>query len=308
MTVRKSGASAPAIPGAQALAAVQEFVAMPGFGSTNVTDPSGAAAWAGVTVGRYAEVVAAWTRMNVQVISEDGNGGGPMLRLRNTAVAAAQLVFSPPSTNAAAGAGFRHLFSDALEPATVPAELSQSVSAWIAGPRGLAGETGGLTPFTARHFFGFASVIIPPAFSRRIVRIGLTGNGGTGFRFGSVNCPAAVAGAVENGNADINANSVAPTILAAPGGRWFHVRVKMLTANAVTPGRFACYLNGRRVAVFDLPENMPRSSRNNVDGAGPAFWPLCPVVSVWPDPAGAAAFPVLYLRDLRVRIEQDDTL
>lgn len=128
-------------------------------------------------------------------------------------------------------------------------------------------------PTSARQFFGFynsnAGFLGASAVPSRV---GLAGDGLTGFRFQSNSCPDGAPGVIALGAAD--ANSVQPLDLVQPGLDWFHVRIKLLPATPSQPGRVACYLNGRLVALFSAVANLPRGS----NGVALAYSPLNAVV------------------------------
>jgi len=123
---------------------------------------------------------------------------------------------------------------------------------------------------TARLFFGWsnngaASDTSALGATRLVPRVGIMGDGLTGLRFGSVNCPDGAA-AGQNGFTDIDPGFVQPGALVNPGTGWFQVRVKLIPFTATNPAQIACYLNGRLVVVFTGPSttNMPRG-RGNVN-------------------------------------------
>ncbi len=185
-----------------------------------------------------------------------------------------------------------------LAPAVQPA-LAVSLMAWVRKKN--PGDAPG-----ARQFFGFLNQG-DVNWSRRCARLGLAGDGVGGFRFQSNNCPGAPAGANENAQTDVDANAVQPAVLVAPGVNWFHVRLKAIPATESAPGRFLAFLNGRLVATFSLAANLPQSSRSAIDVLQAAFWPIMPAICAWGHPDTVTLDPGYYLRDVRVRYEEDWT-
>lgn len=148
------------------------------------------------------------------------------------------------------------LFSAIFPPVTGPVSTvdyggAWSIEAWVR--KLLAGSA-----THAKTVFGFGdnNALAPSA---TVPRCGLIGDGVLGFRFGSVGCPDGAAAGETAANA-IDANFLQPAELVNPGVNWFHVKVTMFPATAVTPGRWAAYLNGRLQKVFDQVANIPRGS------------------------------------------------
>lgn len=202
-----------------------------------------------------------------------------------------------PHTIAAAGPAridFRDVFGavTATPVTSVSLPLACSISAW------LRKEAGGDASH-ARFTFGFCDMTITFP-SAPVARIGLIGDGVTGFRFGSVNCPdGAVSG--DNAATDINANSVQPAELTSPGTNWFHVRIKMIPPTPTQSGRWGAYLNGVLQATFTTSVNFPRGSaatnRNYVN--------IEPMICNYGDAGQLAG---MLIDDLRVTFEEDYTL
>lgn len=156
-------------------------------------------------------------------------------------------------------AGFRPTF-----PSYIPVadHLNQGyaieISAWMR--KKLAGDGS-----DCRFVFGFANNRVTSP-SRRMTRCGLVGDGAGGYRYGSVNCPDAfVGGAANNAAGDIDANSVQPAELVAPGTTWWHTRIKFVPATPTTPLRWGAYHNNALVAVFSTDTNIPRGHQGVSD-------------------------------------------
>jgi hypothetical protein len=117
-------------------------------------------------------------------------------------------------------------------------------------------------------FFGFVyNRITTP--TRCIVRIGLLGDGVGGYRFGSVNAPDGAGPPVVANNAtDIDAGSVQPAQLVAPGVLWSKVKIKLIPPTPTQTGRWAAYLNDQLVKVFNQVANLPRGY---MDAGGNVF-------------------------------------
>lgn len=113
---------------------------------------------------------------------------------------------------------------------------------------------------SARQCFGFeVDNATPLGATATVARVGLIGDGATGYRFASVNCPDGAAAGV-NATTDRDANSVQPLALVNPGAKWFHVRIKVLPPTPEIGARVACYLNSRLAALFTLAANLPRGT------------------------------------------------
>lgn len=123
---------------------------------------------------------------------------------------------------------------------------------------------------SARMFFGFRNNAQGVLGSTKVpARVGLMGDGVTGFRFGSLNCPDGAPGV--NGFADIDAGTaVQPALLVNPGTKWFFVKIKLLPATPTQTGRIGCYLDGVLVATYSLTAQLPRGS----NGTNRGFFPL----------------------------------
>ena len=115
----------------------------------------------------------------------------------------------------------------------------------------------------ARQWFGFmSSNLTPNAQSAIDPVVGIFGDGGVGFRLGSVDCPDGAAAGQKGSNA-ADAGTIQPTELINPGLNWFHVRVKMSPAlgDPASGGRLpgvAIYLNGTKRVEFHTNVNFPR--------------------------------------------------
>lgn len=153
----------------------------------------------------------------------------------------------------------------------------------------------------ARVGVGFddIAVVFP---SRRNARIGIHGDGASGFRFGSINCPDGLTGGADNASTDIDANSVQPAELVSPGANWFKFKIKMVPPTPAQTGRWGAYFNDVLVGTFTLQANFPRGNQGvNNDHyrlIQPGFW-------AYPDPV---QIPGILLHDLRVTIEDNWTL
>lgn len=87
-------------------------------------------------------------------------------------------------------------------------------------------------------------------------RVGLLGDGATGFRFGSAGCPD---GNVSTSESFIDAGSVQPAALIDPGLNFFVVKFKVVPAVLGGLGpQIACYLDDTLIATFTTITNFPR--------------------------------------------------
>lgn len=88
-------------------------------------------------------------------------------------------------------------------------------------------------------------------------RIGLVGDGNTGFRIGSIGCPN---GSAASSESQIDAGSVQPSELVNPGLNWFLFKMKFVPAQlGGLPARIACYLDDVLIKTFtDATVNFPR--------------------------------------------------
>src|SRR3990172_958244 len=190
---------------------------------------------------------------------------------------------------------FRDTFGSIVSPAldsSVPLPLACSIAAW------LRKEAGGDTSH-AKFTFGFADMALV-APSALISRVGLIGDGAGGFRFGSVNCPDGL-GEGENGATDIDANSVQPSGLVAPGTNWFHVRIKIVPPTPTQTARWGAYLNGVLQATYTTSTNFPRGSQ----GTNRNYANIEPVLFYAAD---ASALPGVIIDDLRITFEENYSL
>lgn len=137
-------------------------------------------------------------------------------------------------------------------------------------------ELGGVP--SARLFFGWANTrSFTNGALRQMSRVGLIGDGVTGLRFGSVNCPDGF-NAGQNGLTDIDANAVTIAELVNPGAAWMHIRVKLIPPTPFSDtGVVACYLNGNLVAQFTQLTNFPRAAQG-LAGANNQWGRIEPVV------------------------------
>lgn len=146
----------------------------------------------------------------------------------------------------------------------VPPPIATCYMAWLS--KDAAGSA-----TSARQTFGWGNwnILAPSA---AIPRCGLIGDGLVGFRYGTVNCPDGVVGIPgENGVADIDANSVQPADLVAPGANFWHTAIKIVPPRSPSQvGQWACYHNGTLVRIFDTLTNLPRGENT---GAGPVSTP-----------------------------------
>lgn len=199
------------------------------------------------------------------------------------------------------GVEFYQTFPPALESSPgVESSLAVVIAGWMR--KRLAGDA-----TSAAQFVGLINNNGDINRSTRVARIGIMGDGGSGFRFGSVNCPDAPPGGADNGATDIDGGSFQPAVLVNPGANWFHVKIKLVPATPTQSGRWGAYLNGRLVATFTNANNLPHTSRSAIDVSGAEYWPIQPAICAFGN-GGAAPSPGYYLRDLRVRLEQDTSL
>lgn len=139
-------------------------------------------------------------------------------------------------------------YSGTLDP-SVPTENALVYMSYLRKPLGTDATT-------ARTTFGFGNdVILTPSAS--VSRAGIIGDGLLGYRYGSVNCPDAPVSA-ENGNSDIDLNSVQPADLVNPGTNWWHTAIKLIPPTPTSSGKWAAYHNGVLVKIFDTNTNFPR--------------------------------------------------
>lgn len=111
----------------------------------------------------------------------------------------------------------------------------------------------------ARQFFGLMSSNLTPNGQSAIdARVGVFGDGASGFRLGSCHCPDGAAAGQSASNA-ADAGTIQPTELINPGLNWFHVKVKMVPrlGNNSPPG-VAIYLNGVKRIEYHTNVNFPR--------------------------------------------------
>lgn len=311
MSIRKVGAALAGIPGAESLRIWLEFIVQPGY---NSSAPD--VAWSGFAYSR--QLPAMWLAGNGAAVWNLRGNQAPFFRIVSNikvldvfAIAGATgaqesaQVFRPASA-AGAASGMVDFIESWTPPITLEAApgvglpLAMFTSAWIR--KRLAGDA-----TSCAQFVGFANDNGDLNVSRRVARIGLMGDGALGFRFGSVNCPDAIAGGVDNGATDIDANSFQPAQLINPGAAWFHVAVKMIPAIEGQPGRWGAYFNGRLVAVFTNLSNFPRTSRSTIDVSGGAYWPIVPAFCAFGN-NGAAPSPGYYVRDVRCGFTEALTL
>ncbi len=189
---------------------------------------------------------------------------------------------------------FRESFgptTSTVDGSLVPGLHATSISAW------LRKEASGSATH-ARVGFGFCdhAVTYP---SKEVSRIGLIGDGVTGYRFGSVNCPDGAASG-DNAATDIDANSVSPAELVNPAANWFHVEIKLVPPTPTQTGRWYGKLNGVTVATFTTNTNFPRgSAATNRNYVG-----IIPMICAYPD---TTQIPGLIVDDLRITFDEDLT-
>ena len=167
-----------------------------------------------------------------------------------------------------------------------------SIAAW------LRKETSGDVTH-ARVGFGFSDIalVFPSA---TVARIGVHGDGVSGFRFGSINCPDGL-GSGDNTSTAIDSGAEQPSEMVTPGASWMHVRIKMVPPTPEQGGRWGAYLNGVLKKTFTLQANFPRGSQasdRNYRLIQPGIW-------AWPD---ASQIPGILLHDLRIVVEDDWSL
>lgn len=201
-----------------------------------------------------------------------------------------------------------HLYLDfgspAFQPTTqVPAALptpqygwATSISAWCR--KSAAGDGS-----SCRMTFGFANNRVVSA-SRPIPRCGLLGDGLGGYRYGSVNAPdGGAAGA--NADTDIDAGSVQPADLVAPGANWWHTRIKLVPATPTQPGRWAAYHNGVLVKTFTAEANFGFRGHQ---GVSDAYTLIEASILNFSGDVAALHVPELVFTDIRVMLEDDYTV
>lgn len=286
MSIRKGSASVPNIPGAESLARFTEwrhFI----VGLNN----GDAMAFNGITRNLDAppQVMMRVLGGSVNPTYQNIDKRRTFL-LASTGAASSNLAFRPWINAPNPVLGWR----DTFVPMTGPAGAIDPVGRWTiqAWLRKLA--AGSVT--WARTTFGFGdNTILSP--SAPIARCGLIGDGVLGFRFGSVHCPDGLIAGETAQNA-IDANFIQPAELANPGANWFHVKITMVPPTPVQPGRWAAYLNGRLIKVFDSPANFPRGSaavdRNYAQVEASLYHNF-----------DASVIPGIYVHDLRVAIDDD---
>lgn len=167
-----------------------------------------------------------------------------------------------------------------------------SIAAWVRK------ETSGDTTH-ARVGFGFGDEALVFA-SALVSRIGMFGDGVSGFRFGSLNCPDGL-GAGDNASTDIDTGAEQPAEMVSPGTNWFHVRIKMVPPTPEQSGRWGAYLNGVLKKTFTTQANFPRGSQatdRNYRLIQPALFAF----------ADASQIPGILLHDLRITVEDDWSL
>lgn len=209
------------------------------------------------------------------------------------AAASKRLIFRP-YLNGTHSWGWGQVFpglSGASIPGATPRAPSLTISAWLR--KKIAGDA-----THAKRGIGFASTIVM-APSNGVAMCGLFGDGVTGFRFGSVNCPDGQAAGEIAANA-IDAGAVQPAELVSPGVTWFHVAIRLFPPGPGEPGKWAGYLNGRLIKVFDQLANLPRGGGGV--SAGREFSTVEPGILAYGD---AAAINGYLVWDARVTI--DDT-
>jgi hypothetical protein len=215
-----------------------------------------------------------------------------------TAGASRNMRFRPHSIAAGVPArvDFRDTFGSVASPTVdqtkVPSALATVIQAWIRK------ETGP-DATSALFTFGFsdAALTFP---SKTISRCGLVGDGVTGFRFGSVNCPDGFVSG-DNGATDIDANSLQPSSLESPGTNWFHVAIKLVPPTPTASGRWGAYLNGVLQATFTTSTNFPRGSQ----GTDRGYAHIEPSILYF---GSASQLPGILIDDLRVSFTEDFTL
>jgi hypothetical protein len=308
VTLRKTGAAAPAFAGQSTLLNYLEWVMDPGYNVAAVDVAIGGYAYGRVLPAMFnaGNPVAVWNARGnqtaffrvvndisvVDVFAIAGAIGGQECAH----------IFRPSNGPGPSGqVDFPADFTPVLEQAPgTGAPRAAFFAAWMR--KRLAGDA-----TSCAQFFGFANDNGDLNFSRRVARIGIMGDGALGFRFGSVNCPDAPAGGNDNAPGDIDADSFQPTILNNPGASWFHVRIKAVPGVPGVPARFGCYLSGRLVKVYTAVANFPHTSRSGIDVSGAAYWPIAPVFAAFGN-GGAAPSPGYYLRDIRAGFTDDLTL
>jgi hypothetical protein len=309
MTLRKSGASAPEIPGIASLRIWQEWILCPGYQQTADGTNFLGHAFNRMLPGTFnaGNYVAVWPiRGNATPVFRVISDVKVLDVFAIAGVVGAQESaqrFRPGFTAIGDNGSldFINTWGPVLEAApAVGGPLAMFMDFWIR--KRLAGDA-----TSSAQFVGFVNDNGDLSFSRRVARIGLMGDGVLGFRFGSLNCPDAIAGGADNLATDVDADSFQPAVLVNPGANWFHVRVKGIPGTEAQSGRFGCYLSGRLVKTYTDPARFPRTSRSGVDVSGAAYTFITPAFCAFGN-GGAAPSPGYYMRNLRVGYTEDLTL
>lgn len=288
--IETGGAAIPQIVGVQSLARYFEWLSLP------FADPAGAVWSRGAMVrgsgsSQTGAIGLPWNLLGGQgAIVNTGIDNWRTILFRSAAAADCTYFFDP-NTNTGGFIDFQPTFPPNIGSMSVPPSvLAVSLSAWIRKQ-----TAGGAT--SSRQTFGWFSGNATST-SGGTARAGLIGDGVLGFQFGSVNCPDSSTSAPEGGASDIDAGSIQPAGLVNPAAKWFHVRIKIIPPTpAGSLGRWAAYLNGRLIKVFDQEANFPR--RTGL--ATVAYARSYPFIGVWRMPV----LEGIHVHDLRVWLEDD---
>lgn len=248
MGLGKSGTAAAPIPGQESLARFTEWrhflIGLNNGDAMTFNGITRNLSTAPATMGR---ILAGGTLPTYQNVDQRR-----AMLIASSNVANCTLVFRPWINGVCSVLGWQNALAQlAGLVSDVPYPGAWSIMAWI---RKLA--AGSSTHARTTFGFGDNTVLTPSA---PIARCGLVGDGLLGFRFGSVGCPDGAA-AGDTPAAAIDANFIQPAELVNPGANWFHVKITLFPPTPTAPGKWAAYLNGRLIKVFDQVANLPRGS------------------------------------------------
>lgn len=285
MTIRKGSASVPNIPGAESLARFTEWRHF--ITGLNNGD---AMSLNGLTRNLDTLPQAMFRVITGAVPTYQNIDKQRTMLVQSAAAQASNMAFRPWINAPNPVLGWRDTYVPLTGPiGDVPPIGRWTIQAWAR--KLLAGSV-----TWARTTFGFGdnTALLP---SGPVARCGLIGDGLLGFRFGSVHCPDGLA-AGETPQAAIDANFIQPPELVNPGANWFHVKIVMVPPTPTQTGRWAAYLNGRLIKVFDSPVNFPRGTQ----GVDRNYAQVEATIYSFFD---ASVIPGVYYHDLRVAIDDD---
>lgn len=249
MALRKGGASAPSLPGSETLARFTEWRHfLIGLNNGDAMTFNGLTRSLGLAPATMGRILGGGTVPTYQNVDQRR-----AMLIASSGAANSCLAFRPWFNAPCPVLGFQNAMGQLNGVVSdVPYAGAWSHMGWLR--KLVAGST---THSKTTFGFGDNTILTPSA---PIARCGLIGDGALGFRFGSVNCPDGLAGG-DNAPGDIDANFIQPAELVNPGANWFHVKVTMFPPTPVAPGKWAAYLNGRLIKVFDLVANLPRGTQ-----------------------------------------------